>query len=164
MAFVAPTDTPDSPEAQSPLRAGGGHIVAGQIRKSGIGRAEFDGLVVFKHDRLRGPEVIAIRAAVHRVAQARLRAERHRFPALAAMPWPIPSALISRTNRAYRSTPRRSDESNATLARFHEAMKAAGITLPFSGGVEGCSNPSPDATTGACIKLQILVLGRRKWS
>jgi mitochondrial fission protein ELM1 len=164
MAFVAPTDTPDLLEAPSPLRAGGGHTVAAQIRKPGIGRAEFDQLVVFKHDRLRGPGVIATRAAVHRATQARLPAERHRFPALATRPWPIPSALISRTNRACRSTPRRSDKSNAKLARFHEAMKAAGITLPFSGRVEGCSDPSPDATTRACIELQILVLGRRKWS
>jgi hypothetical protein len=76
----------------------------------------------------------------------------------------MPSALISRTNRAYRSTPRRSDESNAKLARLHEARKPAGITLPFSGRVDGWSDPSPDATTRARIELQILVLGRRKWS
>ena len=71
-------------------------------------------MVVSKHDRLRGPGVIATRAAVPRGTQVRLAAER--FSALATIPRPIPSVLISGTNRAYRSTPRRGDETAEALA------------------------------------------------
>jgi hypothetical protein len=78
------------------------------------------------------------------------------------MPRPIPSALISQTNRAYRSTPGRGVGGNAKLADFNDAMSAAGITRPFSDRVEGWSDPSPGAMTGAGVALQILVLGRRK--
>ena len=141
---------------------GGGHTVAAQIRKPGIGRAEFDWLVVSKHDRLRGPGVIATLAAVHRATQARLAAERYRFPGLTTMPRPIPSVLISQTNRAYRSTPGRGVGGNAKLADFNDAMSAAGITRPFSDRVEGWSDPGPGATRRASVALQILVLGRRK--
>ena len=161
MASVAPTDTPSLLEAPSPPRADGGHTVAAQIQNPGSA-AECYLLVVSKHDRLRGPGVIATRAAVHRATQARLPAERYHFPALATMPRPIPSALISPTNRPCRSTPRRGDESRAKLARFHEATRAAGITGLFSGRIEGWSDPNPDATTRACVELQILLLGRRK--
>ena len=65
------------------MRAGGGHTVDAQIRKPGIGRAEFDWL-------------------------------------------------------------------------------AADITRPFCDRVEGWSDPSPGATTGAGVAPQVLVLGRRK--
>ena len=250
MASVAPTYTPGLLEAPSPLRAGG-HTVAPQIRKPGIGRAEFDLLVVSKHDRLCGPVVIASRAAVHRAAQTRLTAERCRFPALATMPRPIASALIRRTNRAYRSTPRRGDEiaealagvlrnggdpvlitpsrrtgaaglallqerlggfsrairdgsgenpyfahptltdaalvngdsvsmvreaaaidkpvhvldldgGNGKFARFHEAMRAPGITRPFCPRIDRWSDPDPDDSTLAGTALQVLLLARRK--
>jgi mitochondrial fission protein ELM1 len=77
------------------LRAGGENTVAAQIQNPGIGRAEFDLLVVSQHDCLRGPGVIDTRAAVHRATQASLAAERRRFPALATMPPPIPRVLIS---------------------------------------------------------------------
>jgi hypothetical protein len=145
-----------------PQAAGGGHTVAAQIRKPGMGRAEFDWLVVSKDDRLRGPGVIATLAAVHRATQARLAAERYRFPGSTTMPRPIPSALISHTNRVYRSTPGRGDGGKAKLAGFSDAMSAAGITRPFSDRVEGWSDPSPGATTGTGVAQQVLVLGRRK--
>src|SRR6202521_2466576 len=70
-------------------RASGGHTVAAQIQNPRIGRTEFDLMVVPEHDRLRGPRVMVTRGAIHRVTQARLAAERNRFPALAAMPRPI---------------------------------------------------------------------------
>jgi Mitochondrial fission ELM1 len=135
--------------------AGGGHTVAAQIRKPGMGRAEFDWLVMSKHDRLRGPGVIVTLAAVHRATQARLAAERYRFPGLTTMPRPISLALISQTNRAHRSTPGRGDGGNTKVAGFNDAMSAAGITQPFSDRVEGWSDPS----AGADVALD---LGRRK--
>jgi len=232
-------------------RAGGGHIVAAQIQNPGIGRAEFDLLVVPEHDRLRGPRVIVTRGAVHRITQARLAAERYRFPALATMPRPILSVLIGGTNRAYRLTLRRVGEiaealagilrscggsvlvtqsrrtgaagltllrarleglstsiwdgsgenpyfaylaladavlvtadsvsmiseaaatgkpvhildldgGNAKFARFHEAMRAAGITRPFSGRIESWSYSVPDDTARAGATLRALVLRRRE--
>ena len=97
-------------------RGNGGRTVAAQIQNPGIGRAEFDLLVVPEHDRVRGPRVIVTRGAVHRVTPARLAADRHRFPALARMPRPILSVLIGGTNRAYRLTLRRLDEIAQALA------------------------------------------------
>lgn|GEM_PF-5892788 len=41
-------------------------------------------------------------------------------------------------------------------------MRAAGITRPFSGRIDGWSDPDPDNTTRAGAALQVLVLGRRK--
>src|SRR3984893_13096415 len=75
-------------------RASGGHTVAAQIQNPRIGRTEFDLMVVPEHDRLRGPRVMVTRGAIHRITQARLAAERNRFPVLAAMPRPILSVLI----------------------------------------------------------------------
>jgi uncharacterized protein len=97
-------------------RASNGRTVAAQIQNPGVGRTEFDLFVVPEHDRVRGPQVIVTRGAVHRVTQARLAAERRRFPALAAMPRPILSVLIGGTNKAYRLTLRRLSELADALA------------------------------------------------
>jgi mitochondrial fission protein ELM1 len=232
-------------------RASGGHTVAAQIQNPRIGRTEFDLMVVPEHDRLRGPRVMVTRGAIHRVTQARLVAERNRFPALAEMPRPILSVLIGGNNRAYRLTLQRVDEiaralarilhsgggsvlitpsrrtavaglgllrerleglstaiwdgsganpyfaylaladavlvtadsvsmiseaaatgkpvyileldgSNPKFARFHEAMRAAGVTRPFSGHIESWSYPIPDDTARAGAALRALVLERRE--
>ena len=97
-------------------RAGEGRTVAAQIQNPGVGHSEFDILVVPEHDRLRGQRVIVTRGAVHRVTQARLAAERHRFPTLAAMPRPILSVLVGGTNKTYRLTVRRLGEIAEALA------------------------------------------------
>jgi mitochondrial fission protein ELM1 len=81
-------------------RASGGRTLAAQIQDPGIGRREFDLLVVPEHDRLRGPQVIVTRGAVHRVTRARLAAERDRFPALTVLPRPILSVLVGGANKA----------------------------------------------------------------
>src|SRR5260370_27686315 len=89
-------------------RASGGRTLAAQIQDPGVGRSEFDLLVVPEHDHLRGPRVIVTRGAVHRVTSGRLAVERGRFPALAALPRPILSVLIGGANKADRLTlPRR---------------------------------------------------------
>src|SRR6516164_9745243 len=97
-------------------RAGGGLIGAAQIQNPGIGRAEFDLLVVPEHDRARGARVIVTLGAIHRVTRARLAAERYRFPAFAAMPRPILSVLISGTDGSSRLTLRRVGEITEVLA------------------------------------------------
>ena len=230
-------------------RASGGRTLAAQIQNAGVGRAEFDLIVAPEHDRLRGPQVVVTRGAVHRVTQARLTADRRRFPALAAMPRPILAVLIGGTNKAYRLTLRRLEElaealasilqsgggsvlvtpsrrtgeagltllrarlaglsaaiwdgsgenpyfaylaladavlvtadsvsmiseaaatgkpvhileldgGNTKFARFHEAMRAAGITRPFRGRIESWSYPVPDDTARAGAVLRALVLSR----
>jgi hypothetical protein len=85
-------------------RASGGRTVAAQVQYPGVGRSEFDLLVVPEHDHLNGPRFVVTRGAVHRVTKARLAAEKERFPALAEMPRPILSVLIGGTSRAYRLT------------------------------------------------------------
>ena len=230
-------------------RSSGGRTLAAQIQDPGVGRDEFDLLVVPEHDRLRGSRVVLTRGAVHRVTAAVLAAERHRFPALAAMPRPILTVLIGGANKAYRLPLRRLGEiadslaevmretggsalvtpsrrtgaagvallrerlagllavvwdgtgmnpyfaylacadallvtansvsmvseaaatgkpvhiidldgGNAKFARFHGAMRAAGITRPFSGHIESWSYPIPDDTARAGAALRALVLSR----
>ena len=230
-------------------RASGGRTLAAQIQDPGIGRCEFDLLVVPDHDRLRGPRVIVTQGAVHRVTRARLAAERGRFPAFAALPRPILSVLIGGANKAYRLTLRQLGEiadavagilrtqggsalvtpsrrtgaagigllrdrlenlpaaiwdgcgenpyfaylaladafmvtansvsmiseaaatgnpvhildlegGNAKFARFHTAMRAAGITRPFSGRIKSWCYPIPDDTARAGAALRELVLKR----
>jgi hypothetical protein len=230
-------------------RASGGRTVAAQVQDPGVGRDEFDLLVVPEHDRLRGPRVVVTRGAVHRVTPARLAAERRRLPALADLPRPILTVLIGGGNRAYRLPLRRLGEiadslaailretggsllltpsrrtggeavallrrqlaslpalvwdgtgenpyyaylanadailvtadsvsmiseaaatgkpvhildlagGNAKFARFHETMRAAGITRPFAGRIEAWSYPIPDDTARAGAALRALVLAR----
>ncbi|MGH7087939.1 MAG: mitochondrial fission ELM1 family protein, partial [Stellaceae bacterium] len=97
-------------------RASGGHAVAAQIQDPGTGRDTFDLAIVPEHDQLHGPTVVVTRGAVHRVTDARLAAERARFPKLAAMPRPILAVLIGGSNKAYRLTLARLGEIAQTLA------------------------------------------------
>jgi mitochondrial fission protein ELM1 len=111
-------------------RAAGGHTMAAQIQNPRVGRAEFDLLVVPEHDRLRGPRVIVTRGAVHRVTEARLAAERYRFPALARMPRPILSVLIGGNNRAYRLTLRRVEDISKALASILHSRGGSVLITP----------------------------------
>ena len=54
------------------------------------------------------------------------------------------------------------DGGNAKFAHFHEAMRAASTTRPFSGRIESWSYSVPDDTVRAGAALRALVLGRRK--
>jgi mitochondrial fission protein ELM1 len=119
-------------------RASGGRTVAVQIQDSGVGRGEFDLLVVPEHDRLRGASVVVTQGAVHRVTAARLAAERRRFPALAAMPRPILAVLIGGNNKAYRLTLRRIEEiAEAVAAVLHERGGSALVTPSRRTGAQG---------------------------
>lgn len=232
-------------------RASGGRTVAAQIQDPGVGRGEFDLLVVPAHDRLRGPRVFVTKGAVHRVTPTRLTAARQRFPALAALPRPILAVLIGGSSRAYRLSLSRLGEiaaaiagilaatggsalvtpsrrtgaagaallrdrlagfpatiwdqggenpyfaylavadaflvtadsvsmiseaaatgrpvhildlpgGNAKFARFHEGMRAAGMTRPFRGALESWSYAVPDDTNSAGARVRALVLSRRE--
>jgi mitochondrial fission protein ELM1 len=111
-------------------RASGGRTQAAQIQDPGVGRTEFNLLVVPEHDRLRGPQVIVTRGAVHRVTRARLAAERARFPALAALPRPIVSVLIGGANKAYRLTLRRLGEIADAVADVLRAQGGSALVTP----------------------------------
>jgi uncharacterized protein len=52
------------------------------------------------------------------------------------------------------------DGGNAKFARFHAAMREAGVTRPFSGRIESWSYPLPDDTARAGAALRELVLER----
>ncbi len=105
-------------------RASGGRTIAAQIQDPGVGRSAFDLSIVPEHDRLRGKRVIVTRGAVHRVTQARLAAERARFPALAVMPRPVLAVLIGGSNKAYR----------LTLGRVGEIAEAVVLIMRQHGG------------------------------
>ena len=111
-------------------RASGGRTLAAQIQDPGVGRSEFDLLVVPEHDRLRGPQIIVTRGAVHRVTSARLAAERSRFPALAVLPRPILSVLIGGANKAYRLTLRRLGEIADAVASVLRAQGGSALVTP----------------------------------
>ena len=111
-------------------RASGGRTLAAQIQDPGVGRSEFDLLVVPEHDRLRGPQVIVTRGAVHRVTRPRLAAERGRFPALAALPRPILSVLIGGANKGYRLTLRRLGEIADAVAGVLRTRGGSALVTP----------------------------------
>jgi hypothetical protein len=52
------------------------------------------------------------------------------------------------------------DGGNPKFARFHAAMRAAGITRPFVGRIEAWSYPIPDDTARAGAAVQALVMSR----
>src|SRR5271156_145296 len=52
-------------------RASSGRTIAAQIQDPGIGRNEFDLMLVPEHDRLRGPRIIITKGALHPVTAAK---------------------------------------------------------------------------------------------
>jgi uncharacterized protein len=96
----------------------------------GIGRTEFDLLIVPEHDRVRGPQVIITRGAVDRVTPARLEVELCRFPALVKMPRPVLSVLIGGTNKAYRLTAQRVAEIAEALGGIFRRRGGSVLVTP----------------------------------
>lgn len=84
----------------------GGRTFTVQIQDPQISPANFDLVVVPRHDRLRGPNVMATRGALHHVTPAKLAAAAERFgPALAHLPRPRVAVLVGGDNGVYRLTP-----------------------------------------------------------
>ena len=104
-------------------RASGGRTIAAQIQDPGVGRGEFDLMVVPEHDRLRGPRVITSKGALHRVTATKLAAAPKRFSRLATLPRPILGVLIGGSNRAYRLP---LEQLGAIADRIAEAVRASG--------------------------------------
>ena len=111
-------------------QASGGNTLVAQIQNPGVGQNEFDLFVVPEHDHIPAAKVIVTMGAVHRVTQARLAAERGRFPALAAMPHPILSVLIGGTNKAYSLSRRRLSEIAESIAVILHRTGGSALVTP----------------------------------
>jgi hypothetical protein len=133
---------------------GRGRVVAAQVQYPGVGRSEFDLMFVPEHDRLRGPNVVVTKGALHRVTAQKLAAERQRFPELAALPRPVLAVLIGGSNRAYRLTP----------ARLGEIADAIAANLRATGGSVVLT---PSRRTGAdgiaLLRARLAGLPARVW-
>lgn len=87
-------------------RVARGRTVCVQIQTPHIDPSRFDLVIVPRHDRLRGENVVRTLGALHRVTTDRLnRAARAFGPRLSALPGPLVAALIGGSNRDYRLTP-----------------------------------------------------------
>jgi uncharacterized protein len=87
-------------------RLSGGRTFTVQIQDPQIASRWFDLVVVPRHDRIRGDNVVATRGALHHVTPEALTAAAERFaPALSGLPHPRVAVLIGGDNGVYRLTP-----------------------------------------------------------
>ncbi len=96
-----------------------------QIQDPGIHPRHFDLVVVPRHDRLRGANVIVTKGALHKVSAEKLAAAASRFAErLGHLPHPRIAVLVGGNSGAHRLTPaiaERLAERLAALARTHGA-------------------------------------------
>jgi len=77
-----------------------------QIQSPGISPDYFDLVVVPRHDRLRGPNVMTCKGALHRVTPERLAVDADKWrDQLAYLPHPRIAVIVGGTNGVYRMTP-----------------------------------------------------------
>jgi mitochondrial fission protein ELM1 len=111
-----------------------------QIQNPGIDPKNFDLVVVPRHDRLSGPNVLVTRGAPHGVTPERLAAAKEKFaPRLAHLPQPRIALLLGGNNGVYKLTElaaRHLAECLSTLAR----------------GNHGSVMVTPSRRTGAAIE------------
>ncbi|PWC93678.1 mitochondrial fission ELM1 family protein [Azospirillum sp. TSO5] len=87
-------------------RQSGGRTFTVQIQDPVMNPRHFDLVVVPRHDKLRGDNVLVTRGALHRVTPAILADAAERFaPKLAHLPHPRIAVLIGGDNGVYRLTP-----------------------------------------------------------
>ncbi|QCG97304.1 hypothetical protein E6C67_26355 [Azospirillum sp. TSA2s] len=87
-------------------RQSGGRTFTVQIQDPVMNPRQFDLVVVPRHDKLRGDNVLVTRGALHRVTPAILADAAERFaPKLAHLPHPRIAVLIGGDNGVYRLTP-----------------------------------------------------------
>ncbi|MBI1208415.1 MAG: hypothetical protein GC191_14160 [Azospirillum sp.] len=96
-----------------------------QIQNPVINPANFDMVVVPRHDRVRGPNILTTHGALHRVTPAQLSAAAARLgPAFAQLPQPRIAVLVGGENKIYRLPPPLMGdvaEKLADMARVHGA-------------------------------------------
>ena len=83
-----------------------GHAFRVQIQDPAIDPGAFDLVVVPRHDRLRGPNVVVTKGALHRITPEMLAAAAENFaPRLAVLPHPRIAVLVGGSNGTYSLTP-----------------------------------------------------------
>jgi mitochondrial fission protein ELM1 len=104
-----------------------GRCLAVQIQDPKIAPRHFDLMLIPEHDKVRGPNVMVTRGAVHRVTAAKLAEAADRWrPLLAHLPTPRVAVLIG-GNGAYKLTAERMAALCATLATL--ARNGAGLMV-----------------------------------
>lgn len=98
-----------------------------QIQHPRMDPRRFDQVVVARHDRLTGPNVVVTRTALHRVTPARLAAARAEWAGrLAHLPRPLVAVLVGGSNGRFRLE---ATEGAALAAQLAAAMLADGMGM-----------------------------------
>jgi uncharacterized protein len=112
-------------------RASGGRTFTVHIQDPQVSPRRFDLVVVPRHDKLRGENVLVTRASLHRITPARLAEARAAAPErLTALPVPRVAVLIGGSNAVYRLTPIVMGEVAETLARLARETGAGLMVTP----------------------------------
>ncbi|HWK43865.1 MAG TPA: mitochondrial fission ELM1 family protein [Stellaceae bacterium] len=113
------------------IRRAAGACLAVQIQDPKLSARRFDLMIVPEHDRLRGPNVLLSRGAVHRVTAAKLDEARIRWaPRFAHLPRPLVAVLIGGGNGSYGLAPERMAAITADLARLAQRDGAGLLITP----------------------------------
>ena len=93
-----------------------------QIQDPGIAPSRFDLVVVPRHDRLRGDNVLVTAGALHRITPAVIEAAARRFaPDFAHLPRPLVAVLVGGDNGAYRMDGEAAARLGGQLAQLADA-------------------------------------------
>ena len=102
-----------------------------QLQDPVIDPKNFDLVVVPRHDRLRGPNVIATRGALHRVTKDMLAREAEKLaPQVARLPQPHIAILIGGSNSVYKLTPAEMTPLAAQLATLAKTTGGSLLVTP----------------------------------
>ena len=105
--------------------------LAVQIQHPRMDPRLFDQIVVTRHDRLGGPNVIVTRTALHRVTPARLAAARAEWsPRLAHLPRPLVAVLVGGSNGRFRLGPAEGQALADQLAAMMRADRVGVAVTP----------------------------------
>ena len=120
-------------------RRSGGRSFTVHVQDPHVPSQAFDVIVVARHDRLSGPNVIDTKGALHRVTAERLREAGAEYAAaLAGLPRPFTTVLVGGPNRVYRVTPEIIGDFAARLAAF--ARDTGGTLLVTPSRRTGAAN------------------------
>lgn len=103
-----------------------------QIQSPGIDPKRFDLVVVPRHDRLRGPNVMTCKGALHRVTPQRLAVDADKWrDKLAWLPHPRIAVIVGGSNGVYQMTPAIAADLGDKLAAFAKTT-GAGLMVTAS--------------------------------
>jgi len=126
-----------------------------QIQDPQIAPRHFDLVVVPRHDRLRGDNVLVTRGALHRVTPSILAEAAARFaPRLAHLPSPRIAVLIGGNNGVYSLTPAITGE---------VAEKLAGLTRTYGAGLMVTPSRRTGADNEAILRARLSGLPAEVW-